>query len=108
MDKKTFLYLLLLILMVGGIATGFFASQTERNEIAKYGQESTGKVVRIYKQNTRGRTVEYKYTINGVDYTGHEGITNEVVKIGDVFKILYSANNPQYSEILLDSLVEAN
>lgn len=102
MDKKTLPYLILLVLMIGGISVGFFASQTEKNEIAEYGQESTAEIIRIYKQNTRGRTCEYKYTIDGVDYTGHEGITNEVAKVGDVFKILYSSKNPQYSEILLD------
>ncbi len=103
MDRKALPYLILLILMVGGVSLGFFASQTEKAEIAEYGQESTAKIIRVYTQNTRGRTCEYKYNINGVDYTGHEGFTTEAVKVGDVFKILYSSKNPQYSEIFLDT-----
>lgn len=108
MDKKTLPYLILLVLMIGGISVGFFASQKEKNEIAEYGQESTAEIIRIYKQNTRGRTCEYEYTVDGVNYTGHEGITTEEVKVGDVFKILYSTKNPQYSKIFLDTQVNVS
>ncbi|NIK92660.1 hypothetical protein GZ212_10905 [Mangrovimonas sp. CR14] len=95
------LFLLLLILLA------VYRNIKRNNELEKYGEETTCKVVEFRFVNKTSYRIVYEYYINNVSYKGEEDTVYFKCEdgtegcIGETFKLLYSTRNPKLSKIQL-------
>jgi hypothetical protein len=99
MNKKIAIFFGLL--MIIGMGTGFWFSRTETRDIEANLETTFGEIIRIYSQNSRGKTVEYQFEVNGNEYIGHQ--TFELgLNVGDTCLIEYSRINPEHNRALFE------
>lgn len=107
MKKKWNLYIVL-ILLVGMIATGYFFHLKEEYELSEFGKKTKGEIVDIYSIPNRGYYVKYVYYVDKKKYEGNTTVQGKVenYNIGDVFEVIYSEKNPKYKEINFNKVLD--
>lgn len=103
---KSFWVLILSIAVI--FCYGLFHSISKKNQLKDNPSYTTGQIVKKYKILKRGYYVHYKYIVNKRVFEGSQklSIDQKSVKIGDVFEVVYSLENPDYSELLFDKKIE--
>lgn len=102
-SKKTERIVLLVgsILLLTPLILGIILVQKEKKELNEYGTETIGVVVK--HQRTRLLLCVYEININGKIYTNTTNVGNyDDCPIGTFYKVIYSPENPDISNILLD------
>ena len=105
--KKLFLILILVCLCV--LTYGIFSQYSKNKELEKKTEITIGTIDKKYSIISRGYYVNYSYKVNGQTYSGTKKLNKtslEQVNVGDKFKITYSGNNPEYSEISFKNRIE--
>lgn len=91
-----------LILLVGLISLGVFASLFEQNKLNECAKEIRGIIVDKYEIRNRGYFIKYKYYVENQEYYSSESLDSDVevnaLNIGDSLKILISCDDASISE----------
>ena len=90
------------IILIGGMGTGYLVSQKENRSIDKHGIETSGIVIQVYSQINRGETCEYKFTVDGIEYSGHQSLGKFNINVGDSCKVIYSSKQPKFNKLILE------
>ncbi|WP_055437670.1 hypothetical protein [Lacinutrix algicola] len=100
-NKWQFLTLILIVLMA--ISFGFYKSISDKNEL-KNSKNTIGIITEIEHRTSRGYFIHYDYKVNNKTYNDTQKLTikKELINIGDKFKVIYSDNSFQNSELILE------
>lgn len=88
---------------------GIYSEYSKKYGIEKVPKITIGTIDKKYSIISRGYYINYKYVVDGQEYSGTKKLNKtdlEQVNVGDNFKITYSENNPQYSEISFENPVK--
>lgn len=96
--------LVLMIVLISGF--GFFEYYKQKN-IHLYQAHTTGKVTEFLKNGGARFSIKYEYQVNDKSFEGFVGVRSFKCDngrkgcVGEVFKVYYSTENPEYSRINL-------
>lgn len=104
-DKILFISFVLLI--ISGILIGYFSSIKDKYDLNKNGQETIGIIIDMSHRAKRGIYVKYKFNVGNNQYLDNQKLTIEKskIKVGDSFRIIYSKENPNNSELFFNEKI---
>lgn len=95
-----FIIILVITLMIIGYSLAY-----KENKLLQSNYEFTiGIIIRKFEVPKRGYQIRYKYRVNNNTYEENQRLTikQEMVNIGDEFKVKYSLEQPDVSHLIFD------
>jgi hypothetical protein len=103
MTKKYFNYSVLILVLIW-ILYVFYEGRNYDNEIKEFGVSTVGKVINL-KGASKRPYIDYRFNVNGKRIFSETPVSDELLKRGEFYKVIYSSKNPKICRIYLDEPV---
>ena len=103
MKTKYFNYIAFALVVIW-ILYIFYQGNNYDNEIKEFGVFTIGKVTKL-KGASKKPGIDYRFNVNGKRVFSDSPVSVKSIKIGEFFKVIYSAKNPEVCRIYLDEKI---
>lgn len=107
-SSNSFKVIVALVLIV--FSYGLYHRVLKKKELKESSEYTTGVITKKYRIPQRGYYVHYNYNVGDKFFEGSQNISKEIelndVNKGDRFRVKYSSENPNYSELLFDKKID--
>jgi hypothetical protein len=103
MTKKHFNYSILILVLIW-ILYIFYEGSNYDNEIKEFGISTVGKVINL-KGASKRPYIDYRFNVNGKRIFSETPVSDELLKKGEFYKVIYSSKDPKITRIYLDKKI---